>query len=116
MVRKKINKVSTVMILLVTIQLAFIAATIVGEKRQRIRDAKQTAIKMSTAVVSNTEDFFRKYIAIFDTLKSVDSIIQQERTVSSILFQRLKEKHPEIVNFAAVKKMDIFLPQPRRWP
>jgi len=108
MAKIKTNIVSIIMITLVAIQLAFIAAIIVGERRQRIRDAKSTAIKMSTVAVSGTEDFFQKYLSIFNALKSVEAIIQQETTVSSSLFKRLTQKHSEVVNFAAVKQNGDF--------
>lgn len=100
----KFNRVAIALGGLILIQVALIIAMVIGEKRQHLDKAMQKASEMALVARSVTDDYFNRYIAIFDALKSVDPIRQQDRNASSIILQRLNKRFPEVVNFAAVKK------------
>ena len=104
----KFNRVTTSLFLLILLQFSFIGAAFIGEKRERFNDAKTQASEMATIVQSSTGDFFIRYMAVLDTLKSLDAIDRQERDASQKILHRLNEKHSEIVNFAAVDKNGYF--------
>ncbi len=105
----RIHRVTIALITLLAIQLLFFTAVIVGERRQRWVEASNMASRMATISRSNTEDFFNRYLSIFDALKSVDAIRLQKPEASSKILHRLNNKYAEIVNFAAVKKDGFFI-------
>ena len=110
------HRVSLVLILLVVCQLVYFMVMLVGDRRERIHNAGTTAAKMARVAASGTEDFFQKYISMFNALKSVDGISAQETESTSRIFRRLLKKHPEVVNFAAVKGDGYFFASGKPMP
>ncbi len=109
-------RVSIALIALIVIQLAFFIAVIVEEQHQRTYEAMTTASKMASITRSTTDDFFDRYLSIFDTLKSIDCITRQDQASSNQILHRLNNKYPEIVNFAAVKKDGDFFASGKPMP
>lgn len=112
----RIHRVSITLIALIAIQLAFFAAVIIGERGQRLQEASKMAERMAETARSSTDDFFHRYLSIFDALKSVDPIRQQESIPANIILQRLNAKYSEIVNFAAVKQDGFFFASGKPMP
>jgi len=104
----KINRFTFILISLIAIQLSFFITIVVGERRHRLQGSMITASKMAHVASSTTKDYFNQYLSIFNTLKSIDYINRQEEVLSSRIFQRLNEKYPDAVNFAALKKDGSF--------
>ncbi|NDY74390.1 hypothetical protein DO021_19155 [Desulfobacter hydrogenophilus] len=104
----RVYRVAIAFITLIVIQFLFFISVIIEEREQRFQEASTMAVRMAAITRSNTEDFFHRYLSIFDALKSVDAIRQQDSIQSNTLLQRLNTKYSEIVNFAAVKKDGFF--------
>jgi len=102
------DRVTIALITLIVLQCVFFVAVIVRERHQRAQEAGVTAETIASISVSSTEDFFNRYLSIFDTLKSVEFIARQEAEPSSRILFRLSHKYPEIINFAAVNKNGDF--------
>ncbi len=102
------HRVAIALIMLIVIQFLFFTAVIIEERKQRFQEASTMAARMAAITRSNTGDFFHRYLSIFDALKSVDAIRQQDPILSNTILHRLNTKYPEIVNFAAVKKDGFF--------
>lgn len=84
------HRVAIALALLLLIQCAFVAVEIIGEREQRWNEAETTAKTMATVSASNTEDFFNRYLSIFDTLKSLDSLVKQETEFYSNLISNFQ--------------------------
>jgi PAS domain S-box-containing protein len=95
-------------LLLLLIQCAFVAVEILDEREHRWKEAEATAKTIATVSASNTADFFNRYLSIFDTLKSLDFLVQQEAEPSNRILVKLNNKYVDVVNFAAVKKNGDF--------
>jgi PAS domain S-box-containing protein len=104
----RFNRITAVLTLLIAIQIVFFAVVITGERAARWKEASKAASRMDHVILSATDDFFHRYFSIFEALKSVDSFADQEPEPSGTILKRLKEKHDEIVNFAATKSNGDF--------
>lgn len=104
----RLNRVTAVLAVLIAIQIIFFIVVITGEQEARWKETSNTALRMANVVLTSTDDFFNRYFSIFETLKSLDAFVNQEPEPSATILKRLKEKHSEIVNFAAVKKNGTF--------
>jgi PAS domain S-box-containing protein len=104
----RLNRVTTVLTALIAIQIIFFAVAITGEQEARWQEASNTASRMVNVALSITDDFFNRYFSIFEALKSVDAFANQAPEPSGTILKRLKDKHSEIVNFAAVKSNGYF--------
>ncbi|MCF6246035.1 MAG: PAS domain S-box protein [Desulfobacula sp.] len=112
----KFHRTAIALVSLIIIQLIFFLAVIVGERQRRLEVALLTASNMATVTASATEDFFGRYLSIFNALKSIDHITRQEKIPSNKILQRLNNKYPEIVNFAAVKQDGYFFASGKPMP
>ncbi len=72
----QVHRVTVALISLIAIQIAFFAAVIMGERHHHWQEASTMAVRMASVSRSSTEDFFNRYLSIFDALKSVDSVIR----------------------------------------
>lgn len=104
----RLNRVTAVLTILIAIQVIFFVVVITGEQEARWTESSSTASRMASVVLSSTDDFFNRYFSIFETLKSLDAFVNQDPEPSGTILKRLKDKHSEIVNFAAVRSDGFF--------
>jgi PAS domain S-box-containing protein len=104
----RFSRLTMTLYLLLLLQAVFFIAVYRGTKQECLKDADLLASNMAIVARSTTDDFFDRYLAIFEVLKNVDHIARQETDASNEVLQYLRRKYPEVVNFAAVKKDGYF--------
>ncbi len=90
------------------IQIAFFITGINGEKHRRYENAVLRTSTMVELAIASTENFFNRYLTIFDTVKTLDHFVLQDFQESNVILKNLNVIDPEINNFAAAKQDGYF--------
>lgn len=100
----------------IIIQVLFFSLLIFEETNIKRKEAQADASKSADMIRSVTDNFFGRYLSIFETLKSIDHVQRQDTEETARILRRLNESHPEAVNFAAVKQNGDFFASGKPYP